>query len=197
MILSKFNRKIILFIFLIISSIYFFKKSNKLIDENFFIIDSNNLETINSRMYGYIISKRGIHTDNYYKIKGYYEEPEPFGLYIMIRKIENKILINQDCHGSYGLYLLEDKNERYFALSNSFLLLVEYLAGKQNLTLNKDFSDNFLVTELTTFSVFETMIKEIIQLSPNSLININVKDRIILFKYILYIYLKIFIFINK
>ena len=82
--------------------------------------------------------------------------------------------------------MFENKNERYFALSNSFLLLVEYLAGKQNLTLNKDFSDNFLVTELTTFSVFETMIKEIIQLSPNSLININVKDRIMNISYIDY-----------
>ena len=153
-------------------------KDNKLIDEYFFIIDSNNLEAINSHLYGYIISKNGIITDNYFKMIGHYEEPESFGTYIMIRKIDNNIIINQDYYGGYGLYFFENKNEGYFALSNSFFLLVEYLFGKQNLTLNKDFADNFLVTSLCTFSINETMINEIIPLPSNSLINISIKKKI-------------------
>ena len=51
------------------------KKYNrsKLIEENFFIIDSNNLERIKPHMYGYCISKNGFFTDNYYKALGRYE----------------------------------------------------------------------------------------------------------------------------
>ena len=137
-----------------------------MLDEHFFIIDSNNLETINPHLYGYIISKHGIITDNYFKSIGHYEEPEVFGTYIMIRKIDNNIIISQDYYGGYGLYFFENKNEGYFALS------------KQNLTLNKDFSDNFLVTGLITFSINETMIKEISQLPANALINISIKKKI-------------------
>ena len=47
----------------------------------------------------------------------------------MIRKNKNKIVINQDFHGSFGLYAYENKEKNYFALSNSFLLLGEYLVG--------------------------------------------------------------------
>ena len=69
---------------------------SEIIKENFFIIDSNNLDEISSHMYGFSISKKGILTDNYYKELGLYEDPEPQGIYIMIRKIGNKITINQD-----------------------------------------------------------------------------------------------------
>ena len=40
---------------------------NKLIEENFFVFDSNNLEKVIPHMYGFSISKKGILTDNYYK----------------------------------------------------------------------------------------------------------------------------------
>jgi hypothetical protein len=116
-----------------------------MIQNNFFVIDSNNLEIIESHMYGYSISKKGILTNNYYKKLGYYEEPEPLGAYIMIRKIGNEIWLNQDYNGCFGLYIYENKTTGYFAISNSFLLLDEYLIGKQNFTLNKDFANNFII----------------------------------------------------
>lgn len=163
---------------------YIKNKTNKLVDENFFIIDSNNLDLISSHMYGYIISRNGILTDNYFQMIGHYEDPEPFGTYIMIRRRNNNIEINQDYYGSYGLYLFENDNKSYFALSNSFLLLVEHLYGKQNLSLNKDFSDNFLVSGLISLSIDETLIKEIKQLPQNALININIKKKIINISYI-------------
>ena len=59
----------------------------------------------------------------------------------MIRKKGNEIKINQDFYGSCGLYFYENKNTQYFALSNSFLLLEEYLIGNQNLTFNQNFAD--------------------------------------------------------
>ena len=80
-------------------------------------------------MYGYSVSKNGIITNNYYKRIGRYEEPEPQGAYVLVKRNGNTIQINQDYYRSYGVYIYE--NKRYFAFSNSFLLLVEYLGGKQ------------------------------------------------------------------
>jgi len=154
-------------------------EENKFIRENFFIIDSDNLEQVNSHMYGYTITKDGILTDNYYRELGEYKKPEPQGVYIMIRKMENEIIINQDFHGSYGLYIYENKITKYFALSNSFILLEEYLTGKYNLTFNKDFGDNFIITYLLTYSLDETLINEIKQIPNDSFIVIKIKTRII------------------
>ena len=92
----------------------------------------------------------------------------------MISKIGNEIKINQDFYGSFGLYIYENKNEKYFALSNSFLQLEEYLIGKQNISFNKDFADNFIISELYTPLIYETMIKETIKLPSNTVIIINI-----------------------
>ena len=160
--------------------------TNKIIDENFFIIDSNNLEKIESKMYGFSVSKKGILTDNYYKNIGRYEEPEPQGAFIMVRKIMNEIIIRQDYFGSYGLYIYENKNTEFFAISNSFLLLEEYLINKQNMTLNKDFSDNLIISDLCTYSIQETLIKQISIIPPNGYIIINIKTKKFLINYIDY-----------
>lgn len=162
------------------------EQNNKIIEENFFVIDSNNLDQTMSRMYGFCISEKGILTDNYYKQLGKYEEPEPQGVYIMIRKIGNKIIINQDYSGSFGLYIYENKKDNYFALSNSFLLLEKYLVGKRNISFNKDFADNFIITNLCTFSIYETLINEINQIPSNSYIIIDIDIKKIYIHYIDY-----------
>jgi hypothetical protein len=151
---------------------------SEIIKENFFIIDSNNLDEISSHMYGFSISKKGILTDNYYKELGLYEDPEPQGIYIMIRKIGNKITINQDFYGSFGIYFYENKNSGYFALSNSFLLLEEYLKGKETISLNKDFSNTLIISQLCSPSIYETMINEINILPPDTFISIDISKRI-------------------
>ena len=51
------------------------------------MFDSNNLDSVESHMYGYTVNKNGILTDNYYKILGYIEEPSPQGAYVMVKKI--------------------------------------------------------------------------------------------------------------
>jgi hypothetical protein len=128
-------------------------------------------------MFGYSVSTKGILTNNYYKKIGHYEEPEPQGVYIMIRKIGAEIILNQDFEGSFGIYIYENKETNYFALSNSFLLLEEYLVGKQNLTLNKDFADSLLITQLCIPSIYETMVNEIIMVPSNAFIIINTKRK--------------------
>ena len=150
---------------------------NKLIKKNFFIIDSNNLEKIKSIMYGFSVSKKGILTNNYYKKIEYSEDPEPQGVYIMIRKIGEEIRISQDFCGSFGLYFYENKTSGYFALSNSYLLLEEYLIGKENFTLNKDFCNNLVISDLCTPSIHETMINEIMQIPTNAFIVLNIKKK--------------------
>ena len=99
-----------------------------------------------------------------------------FLLLIPIRKIGNEIWLNQDYNGCFGLYIYENKTTGYFAISNSFLLLEEYLIGKQNITLNKDFADNFIISGLCTPSIYETMIKEITCLPANVFLIINIKN---------------------
>ena len=149
----------------------------KIIEDNFFIIDSEKLDEVIPHMYGFSVSKKGILTDNYYKQVGIYDDPEPLGVYIMIRKIGSEIKINQDFHGSFGLYIYENKNNGYFALSNSFLLLQEYLVGKQNFSFNKDFADNFIFTSYFSHSLSETLIKEIIQIPSNAIIIIDTEKK--------------------
>lgn len=159
---------------------------NGIIKENFFIIDSYNLDNISSHMYGFSISNKGIVTDNYYKNIGKYEKPDPQGTFVLIRKSKDIIRLDQDFHGSMGIYIYENHNKGYFAFSNSFLLLTEYLVDKQKLSLNKDFSDNFVVTRLCTPSIYETMIKEITKIPSNSYIIINIKSNSFLIKTIDY-----------
>ena len=160
-------------------TLYITKKphNSKIIKENFFIIDSNNLDKVYSHMYGFSVSRKGILTNNYYKKLGYYEEPESQGVYIMIRKNGEEIRINQDFSGSYGLYIYKNKLSGYFAISNSFLLLEEYLIGKENITLNKNFSENLIISGLCTPSIYETLINEIKILPSNSFIIINIKKK--------------------
>jgi hypothetical protein len=159
---------------------------NEIIEKNFFIIDSNNLDKIISTMYGFSVSTKGILTNNYYKKQGYYEDPDPQGIFVMVRKMEEEIRINQDFYGGFGLYIYENKNTGYFALSNSFLLLEEYLIGKQNLTLNKEFCDNLIISYLNTASIYETMVNEIILIPSNAYIVLSIKKRTFKIHYIDY-----------
>ena len=157
-----------------------------IVDTNFFVLDSFNLNQIKSHMYGFTVTTKGILTDNYYKKLGYYEEPEPQGVFIMIRKMNDEIRINQDFYGSFGLYIYENKKTGYFALSNSFLLLQEYLIGKEIFTLNKDFADNLVFTQLCSSSIHETLVKEIIKLPSNAMIIINIEKKKLKIYYIDY-----------
>lgn len=128
-------------------------------------------------MYGFSISKKGILTDNYYKQLGNYDIPDPPGVFTMVRKKELEIIIIQDFQGNFGIYLYENIKKDYFALSNSFLLLEEYLIDKQNISINKAYTDNFVISGLCSPSIYETMIKEITKIPSNAYIIINIKEK--------------------
>lgn len=158
-------------------------KSN-LINENFFVIDSKNLEEVKSHFYGFGISKKGILTNNYFKINGYDNDLNIYGVFIMLNKLENYIKISQDYYGNYGLYIFENKDTNYFAISNSFLLLKEHLDRTYKLSLNKDFVYNLISFDLHTHSIHETMVNEIRRLESNTYIILDIKKREINIHYI-------------
>ena len=187
---------------LILNGIYFYKMANrsiinnlevitpyrnKIINENFFIIDSNDLEKVVPHMYGFCVSKKGILTNNYFNKINYNEEPDPQGAYVFIRKFGNEISITQDFQGSFGIYIYENKTSQYFALSNSFLLLEQYLSKRQNITFNKNFADDLILSIYCAASLHETLINEIIKLDSNAFIIINIKEKNFKIDYIDYL----------
>ena len=130
--------------------------------EEFFVIDSNNLDTVKQRLYGYSMQNGEIvendTIDNNGKLEG-------DGAYVWVKVDENSIKIYQDFLGSYGIYLYEKDN--YFAISNSFIKLLDYLKDSENLSFNKEYADAFLFSDYVTYAYGETLVKEIEVLPRN------------------------------
>ena len=96
--------------------------ASNFIKEKFFVLDSNNYKDFKTKLYGYYFDEQGnlITQSNFEKFN-----ENAHGAYIFVENNNGKITIKQDFNGSYGLYLFQKDN--YFAVSNSFLYLVEYL----------------------------------------------------------------------
>lgn len=97
---------------------YYNKKYQDFIDDNFFVIDSDNCKDTKSKLYGFVIQENKISA--FKKNYNQHIEKKDNGTYINIIREKKKIIIEQDAVGSYGLFLY--KTENYFALSNSFFL---------------------------------------------------------------------------
>ena len=95
----------------------------------------------------------------------------PNGAWVLVEKRDNRIEITQDYMGSFGLYLY--KSDRYFAVSNSFELLIESIPCSLPLTLNNDYIDYYLVSSLSAHSCEETPFNEIVMLDRNSKVIIS------------------------
>ena len=145
-----------------------------LLTNEFFIIDSNNLELINSRMYGYSIAENGIlnneNLDND-------SELTLNGAYIYIKKDNDTVTISQDYIGSYGLYLF--KKDDFFAISNSFVMIVEYLKNNHSISLNYDNAHSLLSLGLCAVSYTETLVNEIKMLPRDNIVKINIFNHLI------------------
>lgn len=125
-------------------------------DDEFFIIDSNNLNDVESRLYGFMVNDKEIVLDDTF------DETTDMGYegaYVLVEQKDDTILIRQDFNGAYGLYVFEKGD--YFAISNSFLKLVNYLKFHHELSLNKEYADSFLYTNLTSTAYSKTLVNEI------------------------------------
>lgn len=152
---------------------YYSEKYQNFIDDNFFVIDSNNCKTIKGKLYGFVLldNKLLAFKDNY----NTHIEKKEYGTYINIIKEDEKLIIEQDAIGSYGLFIYQ--KDDYFAISNSFYYLVLYLNKKNKLTLDIDNIKYLLTQSLTTLSITKTPIYEIKQIDKDMKIIIDTEAR--------------------
>lgn len=139
------------------------------LDDNFFVIDSNNCQSVKGKLYGYVITE-----NEFIRNKNEYNKEianTEYGVYVNVLCKKNKIIIQQDYWGSYGLFLY--RNQDYFALSNSFLYLANHLYKQHMLSLDKEYLTYFLFDELASLSFERTAITEIKQLRKNCLVYID------------------------
>lgn len=146
-------------------------------EDNFFCFDSNNLESINTKLYGYGINEDGIILD----LNSNHENLTPLGAYVFVDAQEDYINISQDYIGSFGLYYYSEEN--YFAISNSFLKLMEYLRDNhRKITFNKTYADYYISIGMSASLRSATLVNEIEMLSKDVTISIDKKTKEITFK---------------
>lgn len=146
--------------------------NNFLFHNAFFVLDSLHLEQAATKLYGYtVVGNQMIICEEELGE----ELPSEEGAYIYIQKSKDTIRIMQDYVGSFGLYLFR-KND-YFALSNSFPLLVDYLKKDHKLSFNRDYADHFLIIDLCSVAYSQTLIQEIQMLDRCAICEIDIPRR--------------------
>ncbi|MBO6293068.1 MAG: hypothetical protein J6N51_12575 [Selenomonas sp.] len=144
------------------------ESQGKFIQDNFFFLESTDLDKVESRLYGYALDGDRVSMGT----AGSGESTGSDGAFVSIRRQDNEIVIEQDFMGCYGLYIFQQ--DGYFAISNSFWLLTEKMKKKFPLTLNRDYANHLLVRTVSSVSMEGTLINEIRLLPKNSRIKIDV-----------------------
>lgn len=153
------------------------------VNEEVFIISSDNLNSVKNKLYGFIVSENGIiDKDNFMPEK--INKPEGCGYYVLVKKTEENVSIYQDNNAAYGLYFFSYKN--YFALSNSYQYLVDYLKNKYELTIDVEYANHMFGMSYVGIAYDRTMIEEIKLLPKNIIIHIDCNRKDIYFEYIDY-----------
>lgn len=150
-----------------------------ILENEFFVIDSDDLN-VETKLYGYIITENAIITNNDVPFDKEYDKMG--GSFVYLINNANELIIKQDPWGSYGLYLF--KKDNYFAISNSFLKLVEYVKEIYPLTMNYNFANSFLPADLCSIAYKETLINEIEILPRHVEITIDKIQKILKFNYL-------------
>lgn len=156
---------------------FYKEKYQNFINDNFFIIDSENCIDFEGKLYGYAILENKI--IGFQKNYNQHINKSEYGTYINIIKEKNQLIIEQDFIGCYGLFLYQ--NEQYFALSNSFFYLVLHLTKNKKLTLNNKFIKYFMLEPLSSMSITDTAINEIKQIDKDTTIRIDTQNKTIHF----------------
>lgn len=138
----------------------------------FFVLDSDHLEEAGSALYGFAF-RDGMICERVEDLNG--GEPEEDGAYVYIRREGSRITVTQDYAGSFGLYLF--RKDGWFALSNSFLMLTEYVGERYPVTLNREYADYMLAADLCSAVYGETLIREIVMLDRCAVVEIDIPAR--------------------
>ena len=146
----------------------------EIIDREFFVIDCENLHEVKDRLYGFSIKDNAVVQDA--DISEYGGEIEDIGAYVLVKRNSNEIVISQDFIGSYGIYLYE--KDDYFAISNSFFKLVDYLKTNHKMTLNEDYASISLIPKTLSSLIHEkTLVNEIKCIPRNFKLHIDLDSK--------------------
>ena len=144
------------------------------VEKEFFLIDSNNLAEVKTRLYGYSIQATGIYEED-----DLTEEAaaglDGRGCYVYVENRDGQITIKQDLNGCWGLYLF--RHGDYFALSNSFFRLLDHVKFKYPLTVNRDYCHQLLLNDLCSHAYSETAVNEVRLVERNAVVHIDVATR--------------------
>ncbi|MBD3879894.1 MAG: hypothetical protein SR1Q5_09515 [Quinella sp. 1Q5] len=144
------------------------------VEKEFFLIDSDNLATVQTKFYGYSIQQSGIYEDDNLTAEAI-ANLDGRGCYVYVEVKDEQITIKQDLNGSWGLYLF--RHDTYFALSNSFFRLLDHVKFKYSLTVNRDYCHHLLLNDLCSHAYSETAVNEVRLIERNAIIRINIKDK--------------------
>ncbi len=150
--------------------------NNLSISDSFFLIDSDNLSGVKSKLYGFAL----VDGHTVYNIENEDIPVSGEGAYIYVEKKDSAISVKQDFIGGQGIYLYQDKE--YFALSNSFMLLLDHVKGHHPISFNRIFADNYLGAPVCPITYNETMINEISCIDRNIEIIIDISSKEISYK---------------
>lgn len=128
------------------------------VEREFFLIDSEHLDKVETRFYGYSVQRTGIYEEDNLTEEAI-DGLDGRGCYVYVEANERHISIRQDFCGCYGIYLFRQGD--YFALSSSFLRLLQHVSRKYPLTVNKDYGHHLLIDRLASQSPTQTPVKEI------------------------------------
>lgn len=129
--------------------------NNNFFDERIFYIDSDNLNDIESKLYGFCIS---VNND---KISLLGNKNCIAGSFINIIKNTNDIYIQTDDFSS--LYIFYYMKDDFFAISNSFYKLLNNLKDKgKRVTINKEYIEQYIQSPLHSHSLYNTLVNEIL-----------------------------------
>ena len=145
----------------------------KLTKNQFFVIDSENLNTVKSRLYGFAVHE-GEFVQNQ-DLKKDLNLAGGRGTFVYVKVDSNKITIEQDYNGCYGLFLFRDGD--YFAISNSFWKLVEHVGNAHSLSLNYDYANSFIQVNLASLAYRDTLANEIEMLPRNLFVSIDISSK--------------------
>lgn len=143
-------------------------------DDQLFVLDSDTLEQAETHLYGYCLSRDRM-VENHTLAMAPDFAPTGLGCYVYLERKGSRLAVRQDFMGSYGLYLY--RKDGYFALSNSFLYLVEYLKPRRPMTFSQGYADCFLAADLCSIAYGETMVREIEALDRAASVEIDIAAR--------------------
>ena len=144
------------------------------VEKEFFLITSDNLDKVQSKFYGYSIQRDGIYEEDNLTPEAI-KNLDGRGCYVYVEVRDGKITIKQDINGCWGIYIFRSGD--YFALSNSFFRLLDYVKFKYPLTVNRDYCNYHMIEGLSTKSYFQTAINEVQLLDRNSILQIEIASK--------------------